>query len=273
MTAKRGASMKALELFNAGDLSAAISAAEQAVRSAPADLPARVVLAELLCFAGQFERVDQQLDAALSLDPQHAVGLAQFRRVLRSEVARQDFFDSGRVPELLADPTPSLRARLEGALRLRMGDVAEAQAKFEEAEATRVRVSGTCDGAPFDDWRDADDLLGGVIEVLAGDGQYFWVAPEQIESITFEPPQRPRDLLFRPAQISTRTGPGGAVFVPTLYAGAFRADRDALRLGRETDWHAPAGNIVRGVGQRMWVMGEDGRAILDVTRIEVNANG
>ena len=39
---------------------------------------------------------------------------------------------------------------------------------------------------------------------------------------------------------------------------------DALRLGRETDWRQAEGGPVRGVGQRMFIVGEDAVAMMDL---------
>lgn len=260
--------MNPLELFNAGKLDEAIAAAEQSVRSAPSEAAPRVVLAELLCFRGEFERADQQLDSAGTLAPEHAVGIAQFRQIVRSEVARNDFASAGRVPKLLTDPGRHLHLRLESVALLRSGDLEGALAKLEEAEAVRPHVAGKCDGAAFDDLRDADDLVGGVLEVLSGDGHYYWVSFETIQMLEFQPPQRPRDLLFRQAQLTLRgQGGGGVVFVPVLYVGSHAAEKLPLKLGRETDWRGGEGEAVRGVGQRIWVVGEEGKAILDVREL------
>lgn len=260
--------MNPLELFNAGKLDEAVTTAEHAVRAAPSDAAARVVLAELLCYRGEFERADQQLDTAITLAPAHGIGLAQFRQIIRSEVARHDFADAGRVPKLLTDPGRHLALRLEAVMLQRSGDGPGAVAKLEEAEAARPHVAGQCDGAAFRDLRDADDLIGGVLEVLSGDGHYYWVAFETIQALEFEAPQRPRDLLFRQAQLTLRgQAGGGVVFVPVLYVGSSRAETATLKLGRETDWTGGGAAPVRGIGQRTWLVDDDGKALLDVKEL------
>ena len=42
---------------------------------------------------------------------------------------------------------------------------------------------------------------------------------------------------------------------------------DALRLGRETDWREADGGPVRGVGQRLFIMGDDAVAMMDLDNI------
>ena len=76
-------------LFRAGRLDEAVAAATDAVRKAPADLGPRLLLAELLLFQGSLERIDTLLDAAASLDPSAGIGVAEFRQLLRAEIARR----------------------------------------------------------------------------------------------------------------------------------------------------------------------------------------
>ena len=76
-------------LFEAGRLADAVAAANAAVRQAPADLAPRVLLAELLLFAGNLERADVVLDAGSAIEPQAAVVIAEFRQLLRAELARR----------------------------------------------------------------------------------------------------------------------------------------------------------------------------------------
>ncbi|MBK8915510.1 MAG: SciE type virulence protein [Phycisphaerales bacterium] len=259
--------MKALEAFNAGRLADAVKLATDEVRNAPQDVAARYVLAEMLCFIGEFERADNQLDTAVTLDPSKALSIIQFRQLVRGEQARQDCFTAGRPPQFLVDPSPGIRDRLGTIVQLRAGDVTAARAALERAEAARSPRSGSCNGKPFDDLRDADDTVADVLEVLTGDGRYFWVPFELVQSVQFEKPERARDLLFRQAELLTSADLNGPVFIPTLYAGTHRDPRDEMRLGRGTDWVGEG--PVRGVGQRVWIAGEEDPAILQVETIEM----
>ena len=76
-------------LFRAGKLAAATEAAGAAVKKAPTDLGARVLLAEFLLAGGNLERADVILDAASEADPAAAVVIAEFRQLLRAEMARR----------------------------------------------------------------------------------------------------------------------------------------------------------------------------------------
>lgn len=259
--------MKALEAFNAGRLTDAVRLATDEVRNAPQDVTARYVLAEMLCFVGEFERADNQLDTAVTLDPSRALSIIQFRQLVRGEQARQDCFEAGRPPQFLVEPSPGIRDRLGTIVQMRAGDVSAARAALERAEGQRRSMAGVCNGKPFDDLRDADDTVADVLEVLTGDGRYFWVPFEIVRSIDFEKPERARDLLFRQADLQTSADLNGPVFIPALYAGTHRDSRDEMRLGRGTDWIGEG--PVRGVGQRVFIAGEDDPAILQVESIEI----
>lgn len=82
-------------LFKAGKLDEAVAAANDAVRKAPTDLGPRLLLCELLLFQGRLDRVDTLLDAASTIDPSTAVGVAEFRQLLRAEIARRELMTQG----------------------------------------------------------------------------------------------------------------------------------------------------------------------------------
>jgi type VI secretion system protein ImpE len=255
------------ELFQAGRLTPAIEAAVAEVKKHPTDTAHRGLLCELLCFAGDWERADKHLETILQQDPGTALGLSLFRQVIRAEVCRQQFYDEGRVPEFLGEPTPVLQLHLQASIAWRDGQPEEASRLLAQAEEQRPHPTGTCDGRPFDDFRDLDDLTAAFLEVLTSTGKYFWVPLERVQSMELHPPQRPRDLVWRRARMSVADGPDGEVFLPALYAGTPRSSDDQLRLGRGTDWQGEEGQPVRGLGQRTFLVGAEDRPILSVQQI------
>ena len=44
-------------------------------------------------------------------------------------------------------------------------------------------------------------------------------------------------------------------------------EADALRLGRQTQWKELAPGLVQGVGQRLWLVGDDVRPILEIQEV------
>lgn len=254
-------------LFRAGNLAAAVDAANAAVRKAPGDIAARVLLAELLVFAGNLERADVILDAASQVEPEAAVVVAEFRQLLRADMARRQLRRDGRVPEFLGEPTDTQRLQLAAQVALRAGDMTEAAKLTAEAEIGRPHVSGFAGDTPFDDLRDADDLCAGSFEVLTTTGKFYWIPTERVVSIEFHPPKRARDLLWRRATMSVRAGPDGDVYLPAIYGSEDAALADVLKLGRETDW-IEDGGPVRGAGQRLFLVGDDAIGIMDLTTVE-----
>lgn len=260
-----------LELYYAGRLQDALAAVTEQVKQKPADVSARGFLVELLCFQGEFERADKQLETISHQDPSLGVGVALARQLIRAEQARQEFFSEGRAPEFLEEPTPLMRQLIEASICLRENQTDEAARLLADAEAKRPRLSGSCDGRPFADLRDLDDLTAGVLEMLTNNGKYYWVPLERVQRITFKKPERPRDLLWRQARVVVRDGPEGDVHLPALYPGSARAEDERLRLGQMTDWRGGQGAPVRGVGQRMLLVGDEDRAFLEITELTFEA--
>ncbi|RIK71020.1 MAG: SciE type virulence protein [Planctomycetota bacterium] len=258
----------AVQHFQAGRLQDAVSAALADVKKNPSDTERRGLLAELLCLAADWERADKQIDTIGHQDPQAIVGLSLIRQLIRAEVARKECFVDGRPPELLGEPTPWMRTSLEALVAIREGDATGAAALLAEAEGRRPTVAGTCDGQPFTGFRDLDDVTAGVFEVLTSTGKYFWIPIERVESVVFQPPKRPRDLIWRQAEMTVSDGPYGDVYVPAVYFGPPDQTDDQLKLGRGTDWSGGDGSPVRGRGQRMYLVGEEATPIMQLTSLE-----
>jgi type VI secretion system protein ImpE len=262
-------------LFRSGNLTAAIDAANANVRAKPGEFTERVLLAELLVFAGNIQRADLILDAAALSDPSTAVVVAEFRQLLRAELARRQCLTEGRVPEFIGEPTEALQAALATLVALRNGENDEAARQAAEVEAKRPRVAGvmklTDAEVSFDDFRDADDLYAGFFEVLTTTGKYFWIPTERVSSIELHPPRRPRDLAWRRASMSVIDGPDGEVYLPALYVSAEAAPADNISLGRTTEWLGEEGGFVRGIGQRVFLIGDDAYAISDLSDLQFNA--
>ena len=260
----------AADLLRAGKLSVALTAAQAAVRKAPSDLSARVLMAERLIVSGNLERADVLLDAMSTLDPSTGIVVAEFRQLIRADMARRQLFRDGRVPEVLSDLTEAQRLQLAALVALRDKDMEGASKNAAAAEEARPRLPGFHNDQPFDDFRDADDLLAGNFEVLTTTGKYFWIPAERVLSAEFHPPKRPRDLIWRRVSMSVAEGPDGDVYIPVIY-GSSDPTTDLLRLGRETDWTDPGAGPVRGIGQRVFLCGEDDVAVMDLVKLRFGA--
>ena len=250
-----------------GDLTTAVAEATEAVKAAPADTAARGLLAELLCLAGQLERADTHFGLIGTQDPGAAMGVSLLRKLVRAETARSDWHQAGRLPEVLGETRVDLRPYVEAGLALRLGEAARAGELLAQAEAARVPRAGRCNDRPFEDFRDLDDRYGGFIEVLTGAGDYRWVALDAVRRIRFAAPRRPRDLLWREAELELTDDLTGTVYLPAIYMGA-PDDDDPLRLGRTSAWVEAAPGLVCGKGQRCFLAGEESVGALDLETIE-----
>ena len=260
--------MSAIDHYKAGELNEAIAAATADVKAKPTDRGARGFLCELLCFAGDLERADKQLDALGQLDPDSLVGVALFRQLIRGEQARQQFYNEGRVPEFLDQPTPDLQLHLQASVLIRDGNLAAASRLLDEAEEQRPALCGELDGRPFSGLRDVDDLNASFFEVLTSTGKYYWIPMDRVELLEFKPFEHPRDLLWRRAHMIVRNGPDGEVYLPTLYPGAAAHADPQIRLGRMTQWRGEDSEPVRGSGQRIYLVGEEDIPILELTTLQ-----
>jgi type VI secretion system protein ImpE len=260
----------AKELLDAGHLSAAVEQVNQEVRLHPIDSRLRTFLFELLCFAGDFQRAERQLDVISQQDAKAEVGVQVYRNVLIAEKARRRLFAEGLCPRFLFDPPPYVRLHLEAVSRLREGNLTEVGGLLEESDGLQPRLKGRIEGQPFVDLRDGDDLISPFLEVIIHD-TYIWLPFEQIKHLTISPPQHLRDLLWIPAVLESHHGPVGEVFLPVLYAGSSEHADDRLKLGRMTDWQAITEGLVKGVGQHLWFIDEQDRGLLEVRDLTFEA--
>jgi type VI secretion system protein ImpE len=255
------------DLFRDGRLRDAIVAQTELVRAAPADVTHRWFLAELLCFAEEWERADRQLDTIATQAATVMPAALGFRRLLRGEETRRQVMREGRAPQILGTHGASLYPAVEALLCLRDGQPAEAAAKL--AAAAAPAAAGLRNGEQrFDGFRDLDDLCAGFVEFMTGAGDYHWVPVEDLATVEIQPLARPRDLLWRPARLEIRDGSAGDVYLPAVYVANGGDIDDALRLARRTEWLEQEGAPVRGVGQRVFLAGDDDIPIHELGRVE-----
>ncbi|MGH8431368.1 MAG: type VI secretion system accessory protein TagJ, partial [Solimonas sp.] len=142
----------------------------------------------------------------------------------------------------------------------------EAGKLAQEAEEARIHPKGSLGDRPFDDMRDADDVLASSFEVITTTGKYYWIPPERVRLIECHPMKRPRDLFWRRATMEVADGPEGDVYLPAIYppliapqaADAAMELADSLRLGRATDWRQLGDTgPMQGVGAVTLLVGEE----------------
>ncbi len=250
------------ECLRAGDLDGARAALVAAIQADPADVRHRLGLAEVLIVMGDLERADTHLNAAQNLDVSYGVAVALTRQLIRAATWRAETFDAGRPPELVTPRTTAIDAGLATILALRDGP-----AVARDDDAMPDDLHGTVDGHAFVGWRDGDDRTAGVLEILTSTGNYVWVSLAQVQAVRLQPVTRLRDTVWRPAEVDLADGPSGVVYLPVIYHAATAEMTAAQRMGRETDWvDAP---VVRGLGLRTWLIGDDVLSPGDFTEITI----
>src|SRR5262245_14386339 len=262
--------MGAKELFDSGNLSGAIEQLTQDVRSTPRDLKSRIFLFELLCFSGELQRAERQLDAVaqISGDVKVEMGVQLYRGLIQAENARRSFFTgANRTPKFFLEPPSYTALHIDAATKIQQGKVDEAGKLLEQSADERNLLSGQCAGNSFGNFRDGDDLLDPFLEVYF-QSDYYWLPFEQIKRFDVQPPSTLRDLLWTPVKINMRNHPVEEIFVPTQYFGSHENIDDLIKLGRKTDWKALEETVLLGVGQRIFYADETEKPLLEIRSVE-----
>lgn len=260
--------MKAKELLDANKLSAAIAEISQQVKSHPSDNRLRTFLFETLCFAGEYDRAERQLDVIGHQNESAGIGVEIYRQLMKAEQARERLFTSGLRPTFLSQPPAYVERHLNALSRIREGKGSEALAELQRSAAERPQLRGKLNGQSFTSFRDSDDILGPILECFVN-GTYTWVPLEQVRRLTIGQPKHLRDLLWIQATVELADLPPGDIFLPVLYQGSRQEDDDQIKLGRMTDWRAVAEDIAVGVGQRTFLVDGEEKAILEMRELEL----
>ncbi len=229
------------ELYQAGKLDEAIQALNQELRNNPTDAPQRTFLFELLCFAGEFERAEKQLDLLGDQNKDAMLASLLYRGALNAERTRQNMVQEGKLtPPVLDAP----------------------------------KVGGLLNGKPFQSICDADPRLGARLEVFAA-GDYLWIGFEHIAYLNIEAPKRLRDMLWATGRL--RTGPSfkgqdlGDVLLPALAPGSVASDDPDIRLGRVTEWFRDESGLEFPLGRKVLLVDGEEVPLLEVRTLEIQA--
>jgi type VI secretion system protein ImpE len=221
----------------------AMKALSAELRDNPTDARRRTFLFELLCFAGEWERADKQLEVLGQAGPESEMGVLLYRSALFAERQRHDLFQRGELPA--------------------------------EQENTEAERNGVVNDKPFTYFADADPRIGARLELFAA-GNYLLLPIEHIASIQIPPPKRLRDLIWTPAAV--RTTPSfkgselGEVLLPVLAPFSWRHPEEAVRLGRMTVWEKTDGAEFQvPFGQKVWQVDDEDVPFLELRALEFNS--
>lgn len=258
---------QAKALFDAGRLAAAIGEATRDVKAHPTDASQRTFLFELLCFAGEWDRAEKQLDMLGHQDVTAAIGVQVYRNNIKAERDRRRLFSDGLQPHFLTEPPAYIDLHLAAINSLCEGRTAEARKTLDRAEEERPALTGTWNGKRFGDFRDWDDLVGPVLELIIRD-QYTWLPLEQIRRLEISAPKQARDLVWASVRIQAADGTLGEVYVPALYLGSSEHASDEVRLGRMTDWKRLSDDLSVAVGLRLFLVDGEDKPLFEARLVE-----
>ncbi|MBP1624760.1 MAG: virulence protein, SciE type [Acidobacteria bacterium] len=231
--------MNAKDLFQEGRIEDAVKALAAGLRNDPTDIRSRTFLFELLCFMGEFDRAEKQLDLLSDISKEAGMGTLIYRSAIQAERLRREMFDTKNFPKTAPEPV------------------------------TQAVLNGT----EFGSIEDADPRIGARLEVFAA-GSYLWLPFAHIQSVRMEAPKRLRDLIWIPAVLKTGPQCGGLnlgeVMIPALTPLAFRHSDNSVRLGRQTVWEEVDGAAVP-MGQKLLLADGEEFPILEVRTLEFPA--
>lgn len=228
--------MRAKQLFQAGQLTEAIQALGAELRDNPADTQRRTFLFELLCFAGEYDRAEKQLNVLAGDDSQKQMGAVLYHSALHAERLRHDLFEKKNFPLSEAKTRP-----------------------------------GTLNGQAFETIEDADPRIGPRLELFAA-GAYLWIPFQHITSIEMQAPKRLRDTLWAAALV--RTGPEfrekelGEVLLPAIAPFSWKSADGNVKLGRATEWIETEDGDAVPVGQKMLLVDGEEFPFLEIRKLE-----
>lgn len=257
----------ARELLAAGKLRDATEVLLAEVKAKPTDTAARTFLFELSCFAGDWDRAERQLDVIGLQDVQAALGITVYHANVKAERERARVFAEGIEPHFLSAPPAYVDLYVRAIKHRRLGELDQVQSALSQAEEERPMVGGTSGGRSFNDFRDANDFVGGVLELVVKD-QYVWLPFEQIKRLEVIPPAQLRDYLWARVLIETWDGTVGEVYLPSLYAGTSQHSDDNVKLGRMTDWENAGGDLFQSYGLRIFSLDQEEESLFELGPVE-----
>lgn len=234
--------MDANQLFKAGKLSEAISALTAQLRDNPSDLTSRTFLFELLCFNGDYDRAEKQLNILEEEGKKDSfLGTLLYKAALHAERLRDEMFEQKAYPKQVVN-------------------------------GGTTAVAGKLNGKEFKSISDADSRFGDKLELFAG-GDYMWIGLHDIAVLRLEAPQRLRDLLWAPAKLMT--GPTfksrdlGEILVPAVSPLSWQHPDEEVRLGRVTEWCEDEGGEVAPFGSKTLLVDGEEFPLLEIRELEI----
>jgi type VI secretion system protein ImpE len=226
-----------LSHFHAGRLAEAIAELGTELRKQPASVKLRTFLFELLCFSGDFDRAEKQLDVLAEQDEKAQMGAVLYQSLLRAHRQREAVFTAGIEP---AD---------------------------EQEYPIPVRINGK----DYPGCEDEDLRIGSSMEVYVS-GKYVEIPYPEIEQVEIEAPVTLRNLFWIPAKIAVKEGSsfaeiGSQVHLPALAPASWKHKDDAVKLGRLSVVEENGSGLPVPYGAKLLLCGEEEIPLLQVREL------
>ena len=233
-----------VQAFSNGNLEKALSLASDLIKHNSSNTELRLLFVELLCYDHQWKRADQNLILLSRLVPEREPFFSKWRQNIRAAMDREAVFSFNASPVLLHEITPGIERALHTLKALK-------SSKPIESEYTPY-VSMQVNQSYHGEVRDADELLGGILEIYSQDGKYCWVDMMNIQALVLLPSKQKIDQLWCPASLTLLQKKPFEIWLPMIYP---TLGSEACRAGIETKWIIENG-IKRGQGLKTWFVGE-----------------
>ena len=241
------------------------------IRKEPTRADLRILLFQVYCITGDWQRALGQLSSAATLDPAAEEMARAYREIIRCEVYRGKVFSGTKVPLFLGEPDSWLGQLIE-AIRLNAEGHAMDAAKLRNEALSSAPATSGCIGDQAFEWiADMDSRLGPVLEAMVS-GKYYWVPFHQLTKVEIETPVDLRDMVWCPAKLIFKTGGEQVAFLPVRYPGTETSSDESLRLARKTEWLSIDSETYFGSGQRMFATDAGEFSLLDTRSIELQSN-
>lgn len=251
-------------LLREAKLEAAISVGTKEVQASPLDTRRRSLLWLLLRFAGEYARAEKQIQALSDDEPDASITASLLRNLTAAEEQRQQVFRTGEGVRVFGEEPAYIHHYLTGLRALATGANEEASRALLAGEAARPRTRMQVDESAATDLRDIDDRLGPFLEIYL-QSTYYWVPLERVDAIEMKAARTLFERLFRPAKLHLSGGACMHVLIPVLYPGTSAVSDNLVRLGHMTTWQNGLEGVCVGLGQRMFLLGEEERAFLEIS--------
>ena len=258
--------MNPRELIRAGKLSEAREQLTAAVKASPSDVSLRVLLFQVLCFYGEWDKAERHLDVIVSCEPGSETGAQVYKSLINAERERGEVVARKRIPGFLTGTPAYLELYFAAWEKVCEKKIDEADCLYRQLADRRPVAKGVINGNKFSGFEDTDTFLSGFLEGIVHD-RYIWFPFESLRELSIAPPKTLFDLLWTQAQVVTRQGLAIGCCLPVLYPGSSLHADDRVRLGRMTEWKSLGGTYARGCGQHVYAVDGEEMAILDLRKV------